>query len=152
AFDKFVDQTLSSNHSVRSIEWAPRVRDPDRKRFETRMRSRNQAFPGIASASGGDRPSHSASRQEYYPIEYMYPWSRAEPVAGYDIMSNPHAAPAARRAIATGEPSSTGKLKVWEASGDGNAVITFLAVYDSPGQDHDEEWRSQHCRGLVISV
>jgi diguanylate cyclase (GGDEF)-like protein len=152
AFDKFATQTMSAYHGLRSLEWAPRVRDPDRKRFEASLAARTSGSAGIVAGANGNKPIHAFGKSEYFPVEYICPWNREDAFVGYDVLSNPAAAAALKRAIATGEPSSTGKLRFWDPSGDTNAIATFLAVYDAPDKGRSEEWRTQHVRGVVISA
>jgi diguanylate cyclase (GGDEF)-like protein len=151
-FARFAGQTISAYRSLRSLEWAPRIRDAERAEFEARLSARNQGSAGIVTGSPGEKPLRVPAAAEYFPIEYICPWNRVAPLFGYDVASSPATAAAVRRAIATGEPSSTGKLKLWDQSGDAAGVTTFLAVYDSPDQARSAEWRIQHCRGVVISV
>jgi diguanylate cyclase (GGDEF)-like protein len=152
AFDKFASQTTASYRSLRSLEWAPRVRDPDRLAFEARLRTLSRSSTGIVMGSPGTRLTRVPYQSEYYPIQYICSWNRDAPFAGYDVTASPATAAAVKRAITTGEPSSTGKLKLWEKTGDGYGVTTFLAVYDAPDQGKSPEWREQHCRGVVIST
>ena len=151
AFTRFATQTIASYRTVRAVQWAPRVRDPDRADFEARLREKYPRTTGILAASPGAKPAREAAKGEYYPIEYIT-WERASPMVGIDVSSLPGAVNAVKRAIITGEPSSTGKLKLWEHTGDATGVLTFLAIYDGPEKTHTAEWRSQHCRGLVISI
>ena len=151
AFVRFATQTIASYRTVRAVEWAPRVRDPDRSEFEARLRERSPNSTGITVPTPAGKSARAAARGEYYPIVYST-WDRASPGPGSDVLSIPAAATAVKRAISTGEPSSTGKLKLSDHPRDGTGVLTFLAVYDAPEKSHTPEWRSQHCRGLVISI
>lgn len=150
AFDRFAGQTISAYRSLRSLEWAPRVRDPARQAFEAHLRAQSPGSPGIIAGPPGGKLTRAPNKPDYYPIEYIGPWNRAAPVLGVDLASSPATAAALKRAIETGEPSSTGKLKLSEQDGDG--VTTFLAVYDVSDKGQTAEWREEHCSGVVVSV
>ena len=152
AFDRFAGQTASGYRSLRALEWAPRVREVDREGFEARMRGQTPGFPGIFSTRPNGKLNRAPEKPDHYPIEYISPGSRPAPFIGYDLMSSPGTAPAVLRAITTGEPSSTGRLPLWEQRPDGFGVVTFLAVYDAPDKGRGTEWRRQHCRGVVLCV
>ena len=51
AFDRFASQTMLEHRGLRSLEWAPRVRDPDRQRFEAHMAAESPGAAGILTAS-----------------------------------------------------------------------------------------------------
>ena len=152
AFDHFAGQTIAAYRSLRALEWAPRVRAPDRPAFEARMSSQFPGFSGILAGEPKGKLVRAPDQPDYYPIQYLSPWNRSAPYAGYDMLSSPATAAAVRRAISTGEPSSTARLPLWEQSADGFGVITFLAVYDAPDKGRGAEWRQQHCRGVVLGV
>ena len=152
AFDRFAGQTLPAYRSLHALEWAPRVRGPDREGFESRLRAQFPGFQGIVTGHPDGKLIRAPETPDHYPIQYISPWSRAAPFVGYDVMSSTATAPAVLRAIATGEASSTGRLPLWEKNGDGFAILTFLAVYDAPDRGRGSEWRRQHCRGLVLGV
>jgi diguanylate cyclase (GGDEF)-like protein len=152
AFDKFASQSVTTYRSLRSLEWAPRVRDPDRGPFEARLRSQWPGATGIVAANANGKLARAFSKSEYYPIEYVSFWNKEPAFAGYDVSSNPATAGTVKQAILTGQPASTGKLKLGERPGGGYGVTTFLAVYDAPDKGKGAEWRQQHCRGLVIST
>jgi diguanylate cyclase (GGDEF)-like protein len=152
AFDQFAGKMTSAGGNLRSLEWAPRVRDPDRKKFEAQLSARAPDSPGIVATLPGGKFARAPARPEYYPIDYSNPWNRAAPLLGYDVLSSPVMGAAVKRAIATGSPSSTGRIKLWEQSEDGYGVATFLAVYDESDRGQGSEWRFEHCRGVVISA
>ena len=131
SFDRFAGQTISAYRNVRSLEWAPRVRDPDRSPFEARLSARSPGTSGIVAATSDGKAVRVTTKPEYFPVEFVYPWSHASSFLGSDMMSNPATAPAVRRAIATGQPSSSGRLKLADSSGDAAGFVTFLAVYDA---------------------
>jgi CHASE1-domain containing sensor protein len=146
AFDHFAGQTIAAYRSLRALEWAPRVRGPDRTAFEARI-----SGPILTGAPKG-KLIRAPDKPDYYPIQYISPWNRSAPFLGYDMMSSTATAPVILRAVKTGEPSSTARLPLWEDHSDGFGVVTFLAVYDAPDQGRSADWRQQHCRGVVLSV
>ncbi len=135
AFEHFASQTIARYRSLRALEWAPRVRDGDRARFEARLAEQRQTSAVIRSGPPGGRLTRAPTRPEYFPIQYVSPWT-PDALIGYDVLSDPATAAAAKRAIATAEPSSTGKLKQLDQSADASSVTTFLAVYDAPEKGH----------------
>ena len=147
---RFANRAIA-DPNILAFEWAPRVTAPGRAAFEQELRSRYPNFRTMFAGAPNGPVRIVPERGEYYPISYVYPASSA-PFAGYELLSSPATAPAAKRAIATGEPSSTGKLKLWEQRGSGFGITTFLATYDSPGAGRTSQWRAEHCRGLVLTV
>lgn len=152
SFDRFAQQTFSAYRDGVSLQWAPRIRADERAAFETRLRAASANFSGIVSGKLTAGLTPVPAKSEYYPIQYIYPWDGAAPYAGYDVAASPATASAALRAIATGDASSTGILRLMDRNSQGFGITTFLAVYDAPDKGRIPAWRLQHCRGLAISV
>jgi diguanylate cyclase (GGDEF)-like protein len=151
-FDHFAGQTIAAYRSLRALEWAPRVRAPDRAAFEARMSGQVPGFSGIVTGVPKGKLVRAPDNPDYYPIQNVSPWNRSASFVGYDMLSSSATSTAVLRAITTGEPSSTARLPLWEQHSDGFGVITVLPVYDAPDKGRGAEWRQQHCRGVVLCV
>ena len=132
-----------SSRSLRALEWAPHIRQPDREAFEART-------TGIVTGPPRGKQIRAPVRSDYYPVEYVSSSNRSAPLAGYDVLSSDATGAAVLRAITTGEPASTEWLPLWDEHGDG--VIAFLAVYDAPDKGYGAAWRLQHSRGVLLGV
>ncbi len=151
AFDHFAGQTITAYRSLRALEWAPRVRAPDRPAYEAHMRAQIPGFPGIQIRSPDGKLIRAPDKPDHYPIEYISPSGQSAPSVGYDLMSSAAIAPAVLRAITTGEPSTTGRFALPDHH-QTYGIITLLPVYDSPDKGQGAAWRLQHCRGVVLCV
>ncbi|MDB5047415.1 MAG: hypothetical protein JWO30_486 [Fibrobacteres bacterium] len=87
-FDTFASRLLPSHPSIKAFEWIPKVAQRDRARFEAEVSGEFGADYHIL-----ERDSMTlrlaASKQEYYPIRFIYPFQPNKRVWGLDVAFTP---------------------------------------------------------------
>ncbi|HLJ49804.1 MAG TPA: ATP-binding protein [Bryobacteraceae bacterium] len=121
-FNSFAQRLLSTTMSVRSLEWVPRVREDDRRKFESDLGGR---FIWVGDPA---RPRRAPEGSDHFPVYLIYPNFHNWSAVGFDANSSS----GCRRAMAlcemTDTPGLTEKFPIVERTGDGFGVIGFLPV------------------------
>jgi signal transduction histidine kinase len=132
-FQHLASRIMQSNPSLRSVEWAPLVREPERAQFEERLKREGAPWPHIAQGRPGLRQEAEA-RGRYFPVEYLCPLTDVNaPVLGYDIASTASGREALEKSLSSGKPAAMARIHILEATGDGFAVPVVLPVMRATG-------------------
>ncbi|MEN9868469.1 MAG: hypothetical protein RL748_4059, partial [Pseudomonadota bacterium] len=153
-FADFVAQSVASNGALQAIEWAPRVKDPQRASFETRHRNNNPLF--AIQERQGNKLVSASMRDEYYPVLYAAPALGNERALGFDLASERVRYRAMSDARDLGLPVASEPVVLVQSAAGGNVQlmgsILFSALYDKKSNAHDKDSRRQANTGMVVSV
>jgi signal transduction histidine kinase/CheY-like chemotaxis protein len=128
-FRALVRPLLQRFPTLQAVEWAPRVGDADRARFEAAQRAERPGFAIRDIGPSGPAPP-AGERQVYYPVTYLEPLRGNLPAIGVDLLSNPERAAALRRTIATGAVAATTPIRLVQETGRQAGMLLLLAVPD----------------------
>ncbi|MBV1915843.1 MAG: EAL domain-containing protein [Pseudomonadales bacterium] len=152
-FRIFTENLLSDGHRHRALEWLPRIRKEDRKRFEEDNR---EYFPPpfqITERIGQGRALKPAGiRDEYLPIAYLEPIKGHERVIGYDVLSNSIIKEAIIRARDTGTLAITAPLQLIQAKPSRLNYVIYLPLYQKNSTVDSINSRREAFVGVLASV
>lgn len=88
-FFQFAREPLPRHPAIQVIEWIPRVRAEDRRRYEAE--ALEDGLFGFSFTEPGPRGEQivAASRREYYPIYFVEPFLKNEAQLGQDLAATP---------------------------------------------------------------
>ncbi|AKU11477.1 sensory transduction histidine kinase [Azoarcus sp. CIB] len=81
---------ITRHPAVMSIDWAPRVLDEERERFERAVRAEGSRGFYIFEPGSDGTPQRVSNRAEYFPILYSAPQEEGRAVLGLDHGHDPH--------------------------------------------------------------
>ena len=79
-FVGFAGEILRVHSSIRALEWVPKVKSGERRSFEQRLASSN----GITEGSPA-HPVRAGMRDEFFPVEYLYPRAGNDNAVGFYV-------------------------------------------------------------------
>jgi diguanylate cyclase (GGDEF)-like protein/PAS domain S-box-containing protein len=126
-FSGFMRQLLKDHPSVQAVEWVPVVAGPQREAYERRQKTGLPGFSFTERAKDGLVPA--ARRGEYYPIYYVEPVKGNEPLAGYDLASDPDIAPVLAAARDARAPQASGLFHELMSAENVTGVLFAAPVY-----------------------
>lgn len=88
---------------------------------------------------------------DLYIIKHIYPLERNRPAWGFDVGSEPVRREAVERAVATGEPAITGKIRLVQDSRGCTGFLYFVPVYKNGSHPKTAEERFASLVGLTYS-
>ncbi|MFA6078838.1 MAG: CHASE domain-containing protein, partial [Candidatus Omnitrophota bacterium] len=136
-FNKFAENAIKNHEDITSVDWMPRVPDPDRKAYEEGV-ALLEGTPGfqITELDASGKFVKAPQRKEYFPIQYSVPYDVGKKVLGFNIDSDPANNEAMKRARDTGQPVSTGRIKVIREPKKGYSHKIFVPIYVN-GKPHN---------------
>ncbi|MEQ8286036.1 CHASE domain-containing protein [Thalassospira sp.] len=135
-FDAMIAPWVNRRPGVAALEWAPFVEHRARALIEDNASLRGVENFAIREFKNGE-PEAASTRDEYYPIFFVFPRSGNEMVVGLDLASEPTRRRALETALQTGNVTLTEPISLVQSQ---SAVVTslaFLAVNNrrNPGGD-----------------
>jgi PAS domain S-box-containing protein len=103
-FELFATVPAEMHESVKCIAYAPRVRERDLTTYQAYARNQGLSYLQFAVQPAGSRP-------EYFPLEYLVPFTPNAGDLGFDLLSDAPRAAALRVAAQTGEITATPLLR-----------------------------------------
>ena len=125
-FASFTRPALRHHEEIHALEWAEVVPAADRAAFEARLVE--FAGPGarIVEMSPTGELVPAVDRPSYVPVLFVEPRHGNMSVLGFDLASESERAEALDRAMRTGEPSSTRRVRL--VQGDNDVPSMLLAI------------------------
>lgn len=150
-FSRFVRPFLSRHPMLQAMEWAPRVSDRERARFEAMARAEGLADFAIREQRDG-RLQPARPRQAYFPVLRVEPLLGNEPAIGFDLASEPSRRAALQAACASGQPTATAPLTLVQETGRQRGVVLFAPHYSRALQEIPAAERCRHLLGFAVVV
>jgi diguanylate cyclase (GGDEF)-like protein/PAS domain S-box-containing protein len=140
AFAQFVSGSLHRFPMIQAIEWAPRVRQQDRERFETAQKTVLPDFE-IHERNTAGTIITAAPRTEYFPVTYIEPLKGNRKAVGFDLASNPERREAVLQALSSHTAIATVPVKLVQEKGKQTGILLLRRVSSGPSSP-----------GLVLTV
>ncbi len=132
-FRVFAREMLARHPAIAAVEWAPWVRDADRRAHERLAREDGVAGYEIRALGPDGRAAAAPAKADYYPVFYVEPFDENRGVVGFDLSSERARLAALARADATGEPSTTSPVDLLQDGGVRKALLIAMPVGDPIG-------------------
>lgn len=146
-FSRFVRQA-GSEHAA--LQWAPRVREAERKDFEARARREVARNYEIREAKGAGLLVHADVRAMYVPILYVEPPN--PDILGFDLFSEDSRRGYVSQARDSGKAVVSARFELIEEQQPTPALAVYIPVYQ-PGQPiASETQRRDAFMGIVAGV
>lgn len=140
-------KVLAGRPALQAVEWLPLVPGGERAAFEAAARAEGLADFVIRDRAGTEyRFVPAAERPDYLPVFYTEPFETNRPALGFNVQSGIVAAHV-RRARETGRTVMTQRTRLFDPKGLAEGFITYLPVYDPPGDTARGRFR-----GMIVGV
>ncbi len=129
-FRAFTRPLLERHPAVYALEWAPRVRHPDRRRFEEHVRRAFHEDFRIVEPVGNAGLQAAPARDEYYPVLFEEPHGEG---VGLDLTFEPTRRSDIQEAVRSGEIVTSAPFDLAELTSREKHVAVYLPVANPPG-------------------
>ena len=136
---------------LQGISWNPLVDASERTVFEAEVREEYPAARGIRQRIEGQM-TYALGRDEYCPVQFIWPLVGNEFALGYDVLSEPTRREAALRARDDGELTMTAPVTLVQESTKSSAVLMFAPLYADGLAPATVSERREHFEGYCVSV
>lgn len=150
AFRQFATSVLAGNTSIRALEYAPRIDDSTRGRFEQELRNEGYAQFRIAERSPHGAVVTAPVRPEYFPVIFIEPYRGNEPALGMDLLFQQQRRTALKSARDSGKAVATAPLRLIQEPEAQLGFLVFLPIYRN--QPDTVEDRRNSITGVVLCV
>jgi len=154
-FGEFAKNELNSHPmhpGIQALEWIPLVTKDEKATFESAVRAEGFANFQINEQHPEGRLVQAGERLEYFPVNYIEPYSENEAAHGFDIASNPSRLAALNEARQSGEPVATQRISLVQEREDQNGFLVFAPIYQKGLPLSTPQLRSDALSGFVLGV
>jgi len=153
-FRQFVEYFLAlpQHGAIQALEWAPRVSQLRRARYEEELREEGREGFRITERKRDGTTVSAGDREEYFPVSFIEPYEGNESTVGFDLGSDEGVLEALRRARDTGQMAATGRIVLAQKSAARTGVLACLAVYRPGAALGSVEDRRANLEGFVVGV
>ncbi len=149
-FDEFVGG-FPPFDGLQGLSWNPRVLASDRAAFESSLGESYGASMSIRDRTSGTL-ARAADREEYCPVEFIFPLQGNETAVGYDVASESTRRDAMLRARDSGETSMTAPITIVQESRKSRAALIFAPFFAVDHQPQTVDQRRESFQGCVVAV
>ncbi|MBX3183748.1 MAG: CHASE domain-containing protein [Polyangiaceae bacterium] len=146
-FVRFVRLAKIANAAV---QWAPRVTEEERARFEAAAKASGHPSYQIREARGAGLFVPAAVRATYLPVRYCEPPNKE--IVGFDLWSEDSRRAAIEQSRDQGKTLVTGRFELIESQRPVTAIAVYQPVYAVGQPQSSESQRREAFRGVVSSV
>jgi len=137
-FDAFATAAIARHLGMQALEWAPRVRQQDRRAHEREAQLQGIRDYRIRELAGDRVTRPAAARAEYFPVRLVAPLAGNQPALGLDLASEVRRREALRRAEVSEDAALSDPVALVQDSTGAGAFLVFVPVYLRPkGQPED---------------
>jgi signal transduction histidine kinase len=111
-FNEFAGRLLLRREGLLGLSWNPWVPQSERAAYERRQRVRHGAGFSVLERDANGAMRVAGLREFYAPVEEMTPGNANQTAIGFDVLSEPKRADAARHALDTEAPTMTAPLRL----------------------------------------
>lgn len=151
-FEEFVARSLSAYPGIQALEWAPLVRQTDRRAYERAVRAEGYSTFQITELSDDNRLIPSSDRPYYIPVTYVAPLSGNEAALGFDLNSSAARVAALEPARDSGEIHATGRIRLVQEQRDQYGFLVVLPLYQTAVVPASLETRRAQFAGVLLGV
>lgn len=149
SFSIFSRNAREFNGGVYGMKWAPRVLEPDRKKFEA-MLKKDAGVDSISEITDSGVQQPAPVSEEYYPILYSEPTARKELPIGYDLASRIATRTALDTAASNNQAIGSTPIVVTEGGKSSYIYFISLPLYSKPAESEEE--RFDQLEGFVVGL
>ncbi len=143
-------QILKRHHTIKALEWAPKIIDDERQFYEALMK---KDFP-LFEITQIDQKSKKLKRREisnsYFPILYVEPIKGNEQALGFDLASEENRQKLLKQSARKNTLSSSSLINLVQNHHNKKGFLSVLPVYEK--KSLTEKSRLKNILGFVIAV
>jgi PAS domain S-box-containing protein len=128
-FTRFAVELMARGSALHALSWAPLVPLDERGRHETEARWDAGSGYTITERTASGTLVSAAVRDRYYPVRFIEPTAGNEPAVGFDLGSDPVRLRMLSRAAETGQPATSGLIRLVQETGDSMGFLLAVPVY-----------------------
>jgi len=151
-FTDFVDRSLNTYPGIQALEWAPVVRQSERRLYEQNVQSEGYRKFQITELSYRNQLVRAGNRPYYVPVTYVAPFLGNEAAFGFDLNSDPIRAVALESARDMGKITATGRIRLVQERRDQLGFLVVLPVYQQNTVPSSIKARREKFRGFLLGV
>jgi len=151
-FNSFTDRAISRHPGIHALSWLPRVKDADRKKFESRSQLERYPEFQIVERSSSNEMIPAANRKEYFPVFYIEPYQLNRAALGYDVASNSIRSQALYLAGNLGKQVATSPIQLVQDVDNHSGFLIFSPIYKKDFPITTMEERQQQLIGYISGV
>ncbi|MBU4270655.1 MAG: CHASE domain-containing protein [Planctomycetes bacterium] len=151
-FSTFVAPMIEDHPGIRALQWAPRVHDSERSKYEGTAAGDGHPVFEITEYDREGSLVYASRREEYFPIRFVEPADGNVAPLGFDLAANPACLEAMRRACDTGQFAATSKILLPRELGGRAGVRLFLPVYRKNVALDTVADRRKDLEGFIVGV
>ena len=148
-FKRVAEDILSRHHSIRALEWIPRIKAAERVAHE---HSRSLDYPGfeITERLKQGRMIRRREQAEYYPVSFVVPMAGNELAVGFDLASNPVRQETLAASCDAAIMLATASVTLVQETTQQLGFLAFLPLYD--GKPSTRAERRARLLGFILGV
>ena len=150
-FKTYVTPLLKKHSFIHSIQWIPRVRQDQRLILESLAQQDGLPNFQFTIQDKNSTIIPAPPKNEYFPIYYMEPHSRSEPVLGFDISTQQNLLSYMNQARDSGKTVAT-NAKPWFKNDPKMMTLIFAPLYAGEGIPITMEDRKLLFMGIALGV
>ncbi len=135
-----------------AVAWAPRVSAQDRASFEAAAQAAGMADFQITELGAANEIVTAGRRDEYFPIDYLYPTTGNEALLGLDLSRSGVAADAVAAARSSGDQGFSAPLRLAWLPGAPTGVMSFQPIYQGDGTAAGGTPSASSLAGFLIGI
>lgn len=160
-FNLFAKSILPENSSVRALEWAPIVKQTQRKQFEQQASSLFSDHFTIKERLKSGKLTVAEARSHYAPLFYIYPKQGNQPALGLDVYTNPRSIISMQEVAESKAMIASAPITLVQAEFSKPAMLFSRAIYTQQTDDVQESSTKQrklslrqegNLTGFVVAV
>ena len=122
-FENFAKVGLARfNYTVKAVEWAPLIKNENRKSFEFKLKQKFSNFQ-INERDSEEKIVTAKLRKDYVPVTYIYPLNGNIAAVGYDLSSNSKRNEAINNSNILHQPVATAPIKLVQETGNQAGIL-----------------------------
>ena len=151
-FSTFVAPMIEDHLGIRALQWAPRVPDSERSKYESTATGYGYPDSEITEYDQGGSLVRASRREDYFPIRFVEPANGNVAPLGFDLAANPACLEAMHLACDTGQFAATSKILLPRELGGQVGVRLFLPVYRKNVALDTVADRRENLEGFIVGV
>lgn len=151
-FRRYANDLMALRPGVKSLQWVREITPDERAAYVAGVRQEGYPEFQVQGLIDGALQVLPPGRGGHSVITYLEPWAGNEAAFGFDIRTNPTVALTLPRAIGSGEPAVSGRIRLVQETGDAYAVVLYHPLYDGGAVPTDEAARHRLHNGFVSGV
>jgi len=150
-FSSFTRMLLQKTVSIQALEWIPHITGRQRTRFEAAVREEGFDSFQITEFTN-KRITRATDRSDYYPVDYIEPYTGNETAHGYDIASNNKRLLALENVRESGKGIATERISLVQDEIEESAFLLIYPIFDYANSPSTNANTSMKLTGYIAGV